>query len=63
MSVFRDAIVALEDKEIYIFLGGEVKKVKVNNVVDDLVKISILEGGGGVGEMSLHIDNIVLVSA
>ena len=41
MSVFRDAIVALEDKEIYIFLGGEVKKVKVNNVVDDLVKISI----------------------
>jgi hypothetical protein len=63
MSVFRDAVSALEDKESYILIEGKAIKVKINNLVDDLAKISIIEGMDGIGEITMHIDNIVLVSA
>ncbi len=63
MALFRDTVASLEDKEIYILLDGKPVKVKITNIVDDMVKITITDGSQGATEIAMHVNNLIFVTA
>jgi hypothetical protein len=63
MSTFRTAVAALKGKEVFIMLGEKAIKVTVTKVNDDLVILTLAAPSGGVSELSMQIDQIVLATA
>ena len=62
MSAFNKTINKLESQYAHILLGGQPVKVFVKNIVDDLVHFEVVEPDLGYTSLSMHLQNIVLIS-
>ena len=63
MTIFRDAIAALNGQEATVLIGGEPVLVTVTLVNDDLVKLKLAAPLRGVNELAVQIDTLQVVLA
>ncbi len=63
MSTFRNAIAALNGKDVYFFMGSTTVKATISKINDDLVVLKLSDASGGYSEVAIHIDHLILVTA